>query len=463
MVKKTTGAGRFIISKNLILMLVILVVILMAVFAWYAEQSQVTASGTEISAKAADNVELALPEKVTVDGVRVDSFPKSNDSWKTGEEAIFFDHTGYLKDLVKDVTSNGKQFVIPNFEAASGLKDGRRVITDDVWIDGLSSKEALTNDHVTDDDQYNYVSLDFYIRSKSKKINVLGDSYLATGSELGYADDGTTTAAKSLVGSNVFRASSYGDVNGSNAFSADAIVGAMRVSLVCAPVDGVSTDSTTRVTTETAFNQTTWDGAAALSFLWLPRPDIYLSTDDNSNNWRLYTGIKPYGNSDSIGSVTLDEIAKQQTYCHSFYLGDIISGNVKKGLTYGKYWDDINYRNYQGQDLPPQNVSDENDDDFKDYTDYFVVSKTEGDTLLGDPQHPEHYPTLGQSVEIVNNALDSSKLIEFDAATDPTDQRDTTGYYVYKCTLNIWVEGEDAEARRSMNNGVFSLSLSFGS
>lgn len=428
MTKKTIGGKRLVMTKNLIMMLVMLVVIFVAIFAWYTSSYAVTAETNSISAKSADNVELAVPEKIG----NVDVFPLSNASWKP---EIDFSNSGYLKNLVKDITSGGNQFVVPNFEAASGLKEGRKVIADDVWTDGLSSKEALTNTSALDDDQYNYISLDFYVRSKSKDINVTSESFLAAGSELGIEEDGTiseTPAKKPLKGSNIYRCSTYGAQSGTaNAFSADAVVGAMRVSLVGGPVTAVNTS--TRA--ETLANQN-------LRFLWLPRPDLYLSTDNNSNNWKLYTGIKPSNNTAQGGMsvAQINEIANQ-TYVHSFYEGNIVTGGVKKGLTPHTY-NDTAVKTVDGAVA----------------NDIFKVSKiTSTDTSVGTTGY---YPTLGQSANVANDAPESSKQIQF--TREQGDNRDTTGYYVYKYTLNIWIEGEDAEARRSMNNGVFSLELDFG-
>lgn len=412
--KKTAGSRRLVFSKNLIMMLVLLVVILITVFAWYTNTDTVTASKSTISACGADGVELALPDKDT------GAFPKSNDAWTT---QLDFSGSGYLKNLVKDITSNGQQFVMPNFEAAKGLKDGRKVITDDVWVEGLSSKEALTNAIANDDDQYNYISFDFYIRSKSKNINVTSDSFLAAGSELGYDENGqineSNPVKKLLKGSNIYRKSTYGAASGNaNAFSSDAVVGAMRISLVGAPVSSVSGSNAAL------------SADPDLKFLWLPRPDIYLNTDDNQNNWRLTTGVKK---ADALAS---------QTYVHSFYTGNIISGNVKKGLTAGAYSDE-DVKKVDGTTDPA----------------YFAVSKADDESKLGTLGY---YPKLGQSKNIASDAPESSKSIAFTASEDENDKRDTTGYYVYKYTMNIWIEGEDAEARRSMNNGVFSLELDFG-
>ena len=445
MKKIAIGDRRLVITKNLIIMLVMLVVIFVAIFAWYTSNYKTTASTTTISAQGADNVELALPND---DG----SFPISNDNWKT--ELDFSKSPYCLKDLVKDITSGGRQFVVPTFAAAKGLKDGRTVITDDVWTEGLSSREALTNSSTLDDDQYNYFSFDFYIRSKQKDINVTADSFLAAGSELGYQDtDHPSAAAKSLKGSDIYRCSSYGAQEGnSNAFSSDAIVGAMRVSLEGCLVDNVTGSGA--VKQDGTFNGGTWAQNSELRFLWLPRPDVYLQTDDNSNNWKLYTGIKPSYSAETDPSLTpaqIDELnaIADKTYAHSFYEGDTVTGGVKKGLIAHKYSDSL-VKSVSGSDSTVPTV--------------FKVSDTRSDTHLGETGH---YPKLGQSLKITGEPaqanLDTSSAIQFTAGTeDPDDHRETTGYYVYKYTLNIWIEGEDAEARRSMNNGVFSLELDFG-
>ena len=409
MKKIAIGDKRFVITKNLIMMLVMLVVIFVAIFAWYSNNDTVTASGTQISAKSADNVELALPVKSGNSYV----FPTSNSSWST---EIDFKESEFFKDFVKDITSNGEQFVIPNFKTGS-IESGREVIADDVWEPGLSSKEALTNSSVLDDDQYNYISFDFYIRAKQKKISVTGESFLAAGSEKGIKDDGTIGDEKPLVGNEIYRKSTYGGNKPEQSFSSDAIVGAMRVSLVGAPVSSV--DTTSSPVTETI------SGNQNLDFLWLPRPDVHLNTTSTQNEWTLTTGVHPTNNPNN-----------DSTYMHSFFFGKTVNNtNVKKGLEARKYWDPINYT--KGTSAPS---------DVTDST-VFRVSKTLNDTDLGVIGH---YPTLGQSAEIAN---DATELIQFDG----------TGYYVYKYTLNIWIEGEDAEARRSMNKGVFNLELDFGS
>lgn len=439
---------RLLITKNSILMLVMLVVIFLAIWAWYLNpHAPVTAENTEITAAGTDDIELALPVKV--DGN--DYFPVDNTEWK---RKIEFNESGYFKNLVKDVTSDGAQFVVPNFEAAAGLEQGRKVIPDDVWIYGLSSKEALSNTVSTDDDQYNYISLEFYARSKVNSFQVTGGSYLAAGSELGKHLDsngdivGDSSDAKPLTGSNIYRVSSYGAAAGTaNAFSSDAIIGSIRVSLQGKPVNSISgTDSAITAGYASGVEDT-------LRFVWLPRPDVFLKTDNNADNWRLQTGLQP--NDGSAYS--------KKSFAHTFYQGNFVNTNVKKGLTKKLYYDRYN-----------NNVYDYNTDSDSLFTDctksspnIFKVTKITPSNIGGTAQNPGQYPTLGQSQPIagdsnVPNNIQFTNDPQYSARPNYDADHITTGYYVYKYTLNLWIEGEDAEARRSMNDGMFSLLLELG-
>lgn len=422
--KKTAGGRRIIITKNLILMLVLLVVILVAVFAWYTSNSTASSERFSVSAKAADGVELALPVN--------DKIPTDNSLWSP---SLDFKDSGFLQNLVKDTTSNGTQFVIPNFESSTSLAAGRQVRTDDVWSVALSSKDALLNDNVNDDDQYNYISLDFYMRAKSDSISITETSYLASGSELGINDEGQTTTARALKGDTIYRKSSYGAAAGNqNAFSSDAIVGAMRVSMEVAPV------TVTKVieNNEPVINESV--ATMQLRFLWLPRPDVYLQTAKNESQWSLYNDVKP---TDTLSS---------QTYFHKFYLGKTETDTVNqetitinKGLEEKIYYDpSVKTCNDENAESPP----------------YFKVSKVpEGE--FNNLGKAGYYPKLGQRLTVADGGTATGDV--FTASGEQNDISTTDGYYVYKCRLNIWIEGEDAEARRSMNTGLFSLFLDFGS
>ena len=152
----------------------------------------------------------------------------------------------------------------------------------------------------------------------------------------------------------------------------------------------------------------------------------------------MLTGIKPSQNANAA----LDNIAKE-TYTHSFYEGKTVN-SVKKGLIFKKYAD--------AQVLEADGATQ---------NEVFHVTKITGtDANVGTTGYT---PKFGQSAVVAQNADQSSTEIQFTPGTGENDNRDTEGYYIYKLTLNIWIEGEDAEARRSMNKGLFDLELDFGS
>lgn len=425
--KITSRNRRLLITKNSILLLVMLVIIFLAIWAWFGVADTAVATGISMRTTHPDEIEIAVPEKVVSDGVSSDYFPKSNDNW---DYSIQFENTGYLNDLVKDVTSDGGEFIIPGFNSSTNQKTGRTVNIEDFWEEALSSKTVLSDDKPNNDDQYHYVSLDFYLRSVNKSIRLTENSYLAAGSELGvYYDDNQKkfvtdkTKPKPLVGSgnNVYRQSSFGD------FSSDAIVGAMRVSLVGTPVNAISQSGTHWVESEYKGGESSWKDAAEKKLTWLPRPDLYLNTTSESANWTLTTGIRA------------NDALADETFYHSFYSPVETSRSYKKGVEKHVYYD-ADAKNYTG-----------NDSAYSAPNTFKVSNDFSGD-----------YPKLGHQAQIANDG--ESTAIEFNQATiQAKAERPTTGYYVYKYSLNIWIEGEDKEARRAMSNGLFSLYLEFGS
>lgn len=423
---KITGRNRrLLITKNSILLLVMLVIIFLAIWAWFGVADTAVATGISMKVNKPEEIEIAVPERVTDDGVVKDYFPKKNDSW---DYSIKFENTGYLNDLVKDVTSDGKEFIIPGFNSSTNNETGRTVNIEDFWMDALSSKEVLSDDKPNNDDQYHYVSLDFYLRSSNKSINLTENSYLAAGSELGiYYDDNqkkfVNGTKKSLTGSgtNVYRQSSYGS------FSADAIVGSMRVSLVGTPVNSIVQSGSYWLDGTYKDGKTSWAEAAEKKLIWLPRPDLYLNTTNSDNNWTLSTGLNANSNH------------SEETFYHTFYSPVETSRSYKKGVEKHVYYDS-QVKDYTGSDSAYSNPNN------------FKVSKT----LSGD------YPKLGQQAQIANDGTTTTG-ISFVQGTGEKANRPTTGFYVYKYSLNIWIEGEDKEARRAMSNGLFSLYLEFGS
>ena len=65
-----------------------------------------------------------------------------------------------------------------------------------------------------------------------------------------------------------------------------------------------------------------------------------------------------------------------------------------------------------------------------------------------DASNPDAIPVLGTDVTVSRN---TGKKVTFNGET----------YYLYKYTLNMWIEGSDAEASKALNGGQFKLILNF--
>ncbi len=408
------------ITKNLILMVVAVVIVFLAVYAWYANTSSVTASGTTVSAADPESVQVARPFKGSYP-TSADSSDADFDSSKDGfKDSIDFPDTGNITDnMFKDVTSDGKTFIIPTFISGE-LADGRRVVSDGEWSSALSSKTALHDDVEGNEEDYNYLSTDFYVRSANPDVKVMATSYLKTKSEdLNKPLTGAESAIRtnSENGAGVFD-KDYG--TNSSRICSDAIAGAIRVSLVGAQVTGhaqVTGQTGTTERTDTFDNSQTFDEASAVDFLWLPRPDLLLNTSNMKSNWNLSTGIT----SSSPNATT--------TFRHSCY---IPANNTTKGVSNELYYDSA-----------LSSVTGMTGDSAVENTRFHASKSTPSGSS---------YPILGQDANVKPVNVYSNDMIRDDGKS----------YYVYKYTLNIWIEGEDKEARRALDKGEFSIHLDFG-
>ena len=139
---KNTGRDRrYLITKNSILMLVMLVIIFMAVWAWFvADNSTADAGGLHMKAQKSNDVQIALPYK--------GSYPLDNDpvDFRFKESIDFEQSQFFVDDLFSDVTSDGINFIIPTFEVdKNNTRDGRVVIPDGEWTPAVSSKDVKTD------------------------------------------------------------------------------------------------------------------------------------------------------------------------------------------------------------------------------------------------------------------------------------------------------------------------------
>lgn len=393
---------RLMITKNLILMLVVVVIVFLAVFAWYYENRSVTASGTTVSAAGPTKVQIAVP--TSNGGVPADSAFTDN---------LDFGLTNFVDDMFNDVTSDGQRFLIPEFMPAEDKINGRQVLPEGEWVAADSSKKLRSNDKEEDDNRYHYISFDFYLRSSEPDIYLRSESFLAAASETEKTAGGANNfqplvfANKdSLSADAKTRVSSFGN----DTFSADGIVGAMRVSLIGNKV--------------TKSGDTYTDGTKAIKLLWLPRPDLLLTPAANDRDWRL-------------GFVKETDAGYATTGVHKFY-----AAADESTITY-----------QDGEEIKGKGVTETTYSVGGSAPSYFKVSKLDNNRV----GHTGYVPTLGTSVKVAENNSPSD-MVEF----IPTGESEGESYYLYKFTMNIWIEGADTEARRAMNTGKFWLKVIFG-
>ena len=426
MTKKTGVANRrLMITKNSIMMLVMLVIIFLAVFAWYFINKNVGATGITVKAALPDEVEIAVTENGadSTSGNVVGSYV--NGTFTAGKWSDSANFNGPFS-FSNDVTSNGLVFIIPGFSSTENNESAEteaklhgKIVNINAIPTTAKSNLELTQSEIDDGKTGDYYSVPFYLRSLNPKLCVKPTAYLAMAAENGVADaDGNTD----LTGTNSARKSIYGS------FTSDALVAAMRVSISGGPIS--SFDSGTNTAGNPAVNES--------HFVWVPRPDLFLNipygTDDT--DWTLTTGVK--------ATDTLYRL--RDTNNTSEHPGTLYTGETFKHNHYVKRYENAQATEANGVTY----VADPSVENSENIALKSDVTKTK--TLASGSV----VPTLGVSHEISNTETPSTFNMK------KTGSEDTADYYVYKYYLNLWIEGTDSEARRAMDTGKFSLYLEFG-
>lgn len=190
--KNSTASNRktgIMIAKNLIILVVLVFVAVLAMWAWFTNNTSATANGIDVKCDVPDGIEIA----VVAPGVT----PTDKD-YTSSYITLNSDNYEFMKDLVlSEVTSDGKTFYKPALIQSNGV----------AYADTSANwDKAVANE--------NYLSFDLYIRSKT--------SYtvsLTTNSKF-------TPLSSVLVGETAGNKSKEGD------YSRDCIVGATRFSVV---------------------------------------------------------------------------------------------------------------------------------------------------------------------------------------------------------------------------------------
>lgn len=322
------------LTKNSIVMMVMLIVIVLATMAWFSLSRYSEALDVVIGTEESSVIRFAMPES---DG----SYPTSEDDYFN--YLNFQEKMGELKmdTFSQEVTSDGVNFLIPVL-TGSPLE--------------VDTSAAPTEAYANDD----YLSLTFYVRSTKENLYIDKNSCIYTGDSPLTGNVYNTTETTTV--DSFENKSDYGD------FSKNGIAGAIRVSLL----------DVMDVTTPTQDN---------LQYLWIPRPD--LSLVENDGEYTLYKGVTDGG-----------------SYKHTYFaLNDAGTGLVSKETA----------------------------------SDYLLTPVVSDD--------PDEAPCFEDNVPI---NVEGEKVI-----------LNKKTYYMYKFTVNMWLEGSDAESSNPLNGGEFQLNMNF--
>ena len=392
---------RLLFSKNLIIMLVLLAVIILSIWSWFSVSKTVTATGITVSSGLPSEIDIAP----VIYGTDANGVPVEG----PGEFQSSLTFNGPYK-LSKDCTGDGMYLYIPEFKSTKDKQEAKadgKIVKDAGQMTNAISQLDSKKEHALhpnqDAPEYQFIEHEFYVRTTDKTYTLKDTSILLSETE---ANNTRLSATPSAA-----KKSAYGN------FNVDALVGAMRVCFIGQPANNVNqTWVNNHVVTTGTTTPTCSLGTKERQLLWVARPDVYLdchpNDDTNWSNWTLNTEILPTSSATNSRGDTIKNITRKHEYIKS-------------------------------QSSVLTKVTD----------DHAIVSSGSLTSIKAMP--------LGTDVDIAHYSSDNQPT-KSSLRKDSEENSSSQDYYVYKITMRIWIEGTDSEARRAMDGGEFRLNLQFG-
>ena len=382
-----------LMAKGILVLLSLLVMVFIFTYSWYTDpEMPVEASGLLVNTRdASTDFEYAIGFSNSQTGgvYKHTEFTNSENADLNLEELYAEGDThddAHKVNLLydynpTDLTGNGVTLVRPAMSYGN-------------WkVNTASSNYSIAEENVQ------YITFDMIFRTKvaNTTIRLDTDSY-AKGACESYAGD-----YGSLKGSSVTRKSKYGD------FSADAIVGAVRVAFLGYVDHNESADDIVNI------KQTDYMSSPLL--LWIPRPDLYLNNNPTGSNLREKQidgwDLDPTVAEDDTMNLVSDAQNNSQysTYIHQYYnIFQVTQGQTASIVTY--------------------------EDAIASVLDTDAPANT-------------NMVTFGTQCDLI-------ELNHVNAA-DFNDNDPNNDYYYGKVRVRIWIEGTDSESRRALAGGKFSV------
>lgn len=367
MKKKTSRKRHLFLTKNFIMMLVMLVVIIVAVSAWFTVNKKVTADNISVKAGSTD-VQIA---KVT----------------EGGGPGVFSPEIefGGPFTFIRDCTGDGETLIVPAFNVTRDFESVRREGGKEVneAVSGTAAVEF--NNRTEENPEYQYYQFQFFIRSNSPDIFLDPESLLLSKRERDDKKSLFSNEDSPTIGE-------YGN-------NVDGLVGAIRVSLIAEACTYANQTWTGSGDNRTVSSSTVKTNDAERQVLWDPRPDVHLvipSTEKDITNWSLsqltdFSNYSPYyylnksgdaSSTESESELGIKKITNDRKIAVSNTMGTYAIGN-NEFLYVPHLSDSVLISNFSdgkgftaGTDGTVSLAPDKNTDDTSEYKNYYLVKYT---------------------------------------------------------------------------------------
>lgn len=368
-------------------MLVALVVIIVAVSAWFVGRVNAEAQG--ISVRTSNSGIDIAPCVKTYNSDYTEVLTDGPGEFKNGlsfpddltdEQKNFL---GGKLSLSKDCTGDGMDLIVPDFNVTNDYErvretTGKEVNPNIIGNEAVSQEQArikkLQNPE-KDTVEYQYLQFEFYVRSKESKLYLRADSQLLAETE------SNGSIFTEITDKNNPKKSAYGN------FNVDGLVGAMRVSFVAEACNAVEQNWIPENDTSRLDYTNTVRSPSVRQLLWVPRPDVKLNIPAEKGN---------------ITDWYLSEATSGETYQNTYYKNkedksglQLISNSTDSKAVVSPYvetghpslGDNINISDFSSlQDFERETVTlpIKNDNNFKDTYAYFCDA---GRSCVGEHRH----------------------------------------------------------------------------
>lgn len=385
-----------LMAKGILVLLSLLIMIFIFTYSWYVDNEKpVEATGLVINTRDATTdfeYSVGFSNSQTGGAYKHTEFTNSENANLNLEALLPSDESN----------SNNTVNLLYDYNPTDLTGTGATLVRPAMNYGNWSINTASRNYSIAEEN-VQYISFDLIFRTHVPNTTIRFDSdSSAKGASERYAGDYARLSGSGVVADTK---SKYG------AFSADAVVGAVRVAVL--QYVNHDEDAATIVGTKLT------EYVSTPLLVWIPRPDLYLNNNPTGSNlrekqvdgWGLTTGV---ASTDRFNLVSDGQNnASYNTYVHQYYNVFEVGQNGTPAIT--------------------------------TYTDAIAS------TLNTSAPAGTDKVTFGTTCDLIT--------LDHYEDTNHNNRVDANDYYYGKVRVRIWVEGTDSESRRALAGGKFSINF----